>query len=111
MNLTVTADPLNKHLTLNSHQLMEACGVLLWWLVEGTQPSLKDRLIDKYSWYMGPMEGGTLSAEGVYSYSGDPDLFPLASFVTKSENCFIFEYGIVGVFNKLDETTWVTRMD
>jgi len=111
MNIAITLDPRNKHPHLSDHQLLESCGLLKIWLVEGEQPTLKERLLASYAFYSGPMEGGTITAEGVYSYPQDPDLYALIKFETDEEFCFVFEYGIVGIVNKISGDTWVTRMD
>ena len=111
MDLIISTDPLNKHNYYTDDQIQELCGLLSFWLISGQQLSLKSRLIDNYAFYSGPMKGGTLTEEGVYSYPQDSDLYPLARFESEGEICFIFEYGIVGVYTKSDGETWVTRMD
>lgn len=111
MSLKIEIDPHKKYPQSSSDQLMAACGVLPHWLSRMEHPSLKERLLTGYPFYSGEIKGGTLSADGVYSYPGDSGLFALVSFEAEDEVCFIFEYGIIGVFNKKDKTTWVTRMD
>ena len=111
MNINITVDPHNKFNHVPSEIMLEQCGLLLHWLEHGPQEFLKDRLISAYVFYVGPMEGGTLRVDGTYIYPQDPDLYPIVSFEVADEICFIYEYGIVGVFNKSDGSTWVTRMD
>ena len=109
--MKIITDPHNKFLSATPDELLEACGLLPIWLANGEQPSLKDRLIENYSFYMGEMKGGNLSPEGLYTYPGDEDLYPLVSFESDTEICYIFKHAIVGVFEKENGSIWVTRMD
>lgn len=111
MNLIVTTDPLKQYPHLIDEYILEMCGLLQIWLVEGEQPTLKERLLAGYAFYSGEMTGGQLTRDGVYTYPEDNPLFPLIKFETDEEICFVFAYGIVGIFNKIDDTTWITRMD
>jgi len=111
MKLTITTDPLNKYPEVEEHRLMSACGILTNWLVDGTDPSLRKRLLNKYQFYNGEMLGGELTKEGVYQYPEDPVMFALVKFESETEICFVFDYGIVGIYFKIHGTTWVTRMD
>ncbi len=109
--LAITTDPHNKYPKRSPQHLTEMCGLLWAWIVHNTHESMKDRLITSYPFYSGEMTGGALNLEGVYTYPGDPDLYPLMMFETHTEVCFVFEYGIVGVVNRTDGCTWVARMD
>lgn len=89
---------------------LERFGLLPLWIIEH-KTSIKQSLLDNYCCYMGPMNGGTLTIEGIYSYPGDPDLVAEATFETEHEICFIFAHAIVGVIHKDTGESWVTRMD
>jgi hypothetical protein len=43
--------------------------------------------------------GGSISADGVYSSEGDPDLAPLVSLAANGTDvtCYVYNYGIVGL--------------
>lgn len=87
-------------------------GFLPLWIAEADdEHTMKECLISNYSFYMGPMTGGTLSRDGTYSFPGDPVLEARASFETADEICFIFDYAMVGTIMKETGDTWVTRMD
>ncbi len=107
--VTITTDPLNKFADVPTHRLVEACGLLLPWLIAGEEETLRDRLINKYRFYNGPMWGGTISEDGVYQYPEDEPMHPLVKIETKNEKCFIYKYGIVGTLK--EGVSWITRMD
>ncbi len=111
MNVTIETDPLSKYQGVDDYKLMNACGILTQWLVYGTDDSLQRRLLDEYAFYNGPMTGGTLSREGLYQYPEDPEMYALVKFESDTEICFVFDYGIVGIFFKETGDTWITRMD
>ena len=112
--IDVSFDPMGTHGIVTDElkqRALGACGMLYPWLIQGTQDSMKDRLITAYPFYIGEMKGGTLNEDGSYQYPGDPDLHALVKFETDIELCFVFEYGMVGVINKDTKETWMTRMD
>ena len=62
--------------------------------------SIADAMDDAYG--MGGFRyafGGSISADGVYSSEGDPDLAPLVSLAANGTNvtCYVYNYGIVGL--------------
>ena len=113
MELKILIDPLDENLSpkFNYRQMTEACGIIPHWIRRLNHASIKERLLESYPYFSGEMVGGALHRDGTYTYPEDPDLFPLMSFESDTEICFIYVYGIVGIFNKEDGTTWVTRMD
>jgi hypothetical protein len=115
--MITTIDPLNKFPNVDPMQISAMCGFLPSWIYEtelmhdtNNDVTMKDRLIANYPFYMGEMNGGELTNDGVYKYPGDEDLFPLVRFSFNGELCFIFQYSMVGTISK-DGSTWVTRMD
>ena len=75
-----------------------------------TVESFYKAVCDEYQFYMGPMEGGTIDADGVYEYPEDPPLYPLVSWgVGEGITIYMYQYAIVGVTE--GDTTLITRMD
>lgn len=56
---------------------------------------LADSMVKEYKYATSPMEGGTVLADGVYSYPEDPLLYPFATCATDRGVFFIYPYGIV----------------
>ena len=114
MNMKV--DPLNHYRLQGAtvDELLGTCGILPHWAVTASPEgdNFKEAMIKNYSFYFGPMEGGTLHPDGSYEYPGDPVLYPILSFEHPDINdkLFIYEYGMVGAYAN-DGTTWMTRMD
>jgi hypothetical protein len=110
-NIQIQTDPLNKYQEISTYALLEACGIIPYWIAScDPKQSLKEVLLANYDYYSGEMTGGTLYPNGRYDYPEDPSLFPLVSFTKDSEVCFIYQYGMVGISTSNGET-WVTRMD
>lgn len=75
-----------------------------------TVESFYKALCSEYQYYLGPMEGGTVDASGVYQYPEDPDLYPLVSWeVGEGVTTYMYQYAIVAVTD--GTTTLITRMD
>lgn len=111
----IETDPLSKFPGVSPEDLIEACGFLPQWADVAFQHdnSFKEALLANYAYYGGPMEGGTVTEEGVYQYPGDPDLYPLVAILNQGvpEVLYIYQYGIVATVSDIDGVTWVTRMD
>lgn len=118
MDMFIKVDPLNGFSHVNHSDLLAACGYLPGWIEEARilttseeHVTMKERLLANYPYFMGELEGGHLAPDGIYSYPGDESYWPLVRFDFNGERCFIFKYGIVGIYNESDKSTWVTRMD
>jgi len=116
--MKLTIDPLNKH-EFPVDYIKEMWGIIPIWVGEwnewdvhedGVKP-LKEYLSEAYGFPMleMPQDKSTLSEEGVYSYEGDPDLYPLAEMPTSLGPMYQYHYGIVAIPTK--DGYFITRMD
>ena len=117
MKIEMSIDPMEKFPGIGPNDLYEMGGYLNSWIreteflhTEDRPVTMKDSLLAHYPYFMGEMTGGTLSEKGVFSFPGDPDLYPVIKYYFGEEKCFIFRHAIVGIINE-DGSTWVTRMD
>ena len=79
-------------------------------LSETDPATLRTQMTEGYGMPVSEIDGGTVSAAGVYRFPGDPDLYPMALLARDEEQVYIYAYGIVA-FVSPDCPTWVTRMD
>jgi hypothetical protein len=104
-------DPLNKFRHVNPHMMNNLLGLIPYWINFLDERSFKDQVEEKYGF--GPLHrwspAGKISEEGVYSSSGDPDLYPLAKWVRGDETVYLYEYAIIAFVTP--EDTFVTRVD
>lgn len=71
---------------------------------------LADSMVKSYGFNPPPMEGGTVLADGVYSYPEDPLLYPFAKCATDRGDFFIYPYGIVCIAEH-EKTPVIYRFD
>ena len=112
MLINFEIDPLGKF-PASPNAIMEAAGLLPHWLNEGVSKGepAKDALISRYQFYMGPMTGGEIIANGSYRFPDDPDLYPIVKADLTEEVVYFYQHAIVGIVNKTTGEQFVTRMD
>ena len=77
---------------------------------EATPRSVLDDMAKAYGFYMGDMEGGVVTPEGIYQYPEDPDLHPLIQWtLDDSVVIYMYEHAIIALTD--GERTIITRMD
>lgn len=77
---------------------------------EATPRSVLDDMAQAYGFYMGDMEGGTVTPEGIYQYPEDKDLHPLMQWtLDDSVVIYMYKYAIIALTD--GERTIITRMD
>ncbi|MCY9864946.1 hypothetical protein OTK49_20740 [Vibrio coralliirubri] len=62
---------------------------------------LLEHLEGCYGFPVGKMDGVIDLKTGVYTYEGDPDLYPIAQVNTAEATLLLYAYGIVGIVNKV----------
>lgn len=79
-------------------------GFLVSFINASTKPMLADELFEYlegcYGFPTGEMDGTIDLKTGVYSYNGDPDLYPIAQVNTTEATVLVYAYGIVGIIDK-----------
>ena len=117
MEMKIKVDPYGKFTHATNMDIIKSCGYLTQWILEAEKfhtdeepVTMKDRLLKNYVYYLGELDGGRLTPDGLYMFPGDEDLYPLVKFEFNGERCFIFKYAIVGIIFDNGET-FVTRMD
>lgn len=86
------------------------CGLVLPWVQawDGSG-SLKDYLEGRHGFPLHEMSGGSVDADGVYSYPEDAALKPLVKVEFESCTFYQYFYGILAIVSP--EGTYITRMD
>ena len=113
---TITIDPLDQYQDVPASDLLEGAGLLHDWILEAIAFStpIKENLLFHYKpYFLGEMNGCTVTENGTLSYPGDPDLFPILKYTAPgtSEVLFIYKHGIVAIRDTKENTIWITRMD
>ena len=104
-------DPTGSYTTETAQYIMEACGILPYWVASWPQlGTLLEHLNQQYGFGIYEMTGGTLSDDGIYQYPEDPPLAPLISIQTMNGVFYQYLYGIVAIPME-DGAHFVTRMD
>lgn len=113
MNISYSVDPTNNFLRTPNEDLLEACGFIPHWVVspEFQELPLQEALEIQYGFgSLIEMTGSKINENGVMSYPGDPDLYPLIRINRGDEIFYQYQYGIVAFINK-DKDVFITRMD
>ena len=116
MNIQLTFDPTKHYTRLSKNEITHACGVLPLWAANPFLLStpLQQAFEAQYPFPMPPIEGGTITPEGTpegtFTYSGDPNLYPLIKLERGPETLYIYHYAIIGII-KADGSTFISRMD
>jgi hypothetical protein len=115
-SIAVKVDPTSHFKGVPQARLLGALGIVPSFVAyaanvapETTARAMMDAMGEAYGFYMGDMEGGTVDAEGVYSYPEDEPLYPLVRWKLDDVTVYMYQYAIVAVQDK--DTTIITRMD
>ena len=96
-------DPMEKFQNVDDWTMKNMIGLIPSFITTTTDNLVKEAL--RNYGFGGPEMGGTVNKEGIYSYPGDPDLFPIACCrLMNDKTIYIYEYAIVAFigFNKKD---------
>ena len=72
---------------------------------------LYDAMNAQYPYGMHEMTPCEVDPQGVMSFPGDPDLYPLIAMERGDEVLYIYQHEIVAFVNPVAKTSYVTRMD
>ena len=103
-------DPLNKFTAIDPKQLVEACGLIPSFISPEADDVMEEALL-QYGMSLGEMVGGEIDKEGVYSYPGDPDLYPITRCEVGGKTIYIYEYGITAFVDNRNGESVVHRFD
>jgi len=95
MNIPVTFDPCGHYTHLSDDDMIEACGYIPSFLIEGHRDKMTaaDAIKTYYVFGWRPMEGFTVKNEAL-QYPGDPDIHPYVRIeYSNDETVWIFPYG------------------
>ena len=115
---TIRLDPTGHYRDngVQPHSLIDAMGVLPYWLIEGrlSREGYMEALKRQYDFWSGYMaeKGGesTIDEDGVYHYPEDPPFYPIAKLTDGDETCYIYRYSMVAVID--GEGDWkLARID
>jgi hypothetical protein len=109
-------DPFGRYRkSYTADQIIEVCGLIPGWVQEWAEndtddrQSLKDWLVRRYGFPVFEM-GGKVDQSGIYSFPGDPDLYPYVTFIADDGTRFFqYPYAIICVRTLTGD--YVTRMD
>jgi len=109
---TITIDPLGKFSQTSEKSIIEACGIIPYWIVNGDHDKkIMDIFREKYSFGIHEMTGATILNNGTYLYPEDPPLYPLIRLHRGGEVMFQYDHAIVAVTRPDTGETFITRMD
>lgn len=96
-------------------EIINDIGVLFHWLLDGIKEgqNCHDAVTSRYEFLTPEMQGGTVAEDGVYTYRGDPELFPLASFTSEEtdEIVFFYRYAMIAFYDTDTGKARMYRMD
>jgi len=107
----IAVDPKNHWPNVSASRLLEVPGTLLPWAIETEEgESVRDSFERNYCCPVFEMQG-EITDDGLFTYPGDPDLYPVVLLMTEKEDVFFYQYAIVAILNKDTGDTFITRMD
>ncbi len=104
-----TIDPTNSFTDVDPQRLIEACGLIPYWVDVTDERSFRQQVDDNYGFGLYEMSGGTVDGEGVYRYPEDPDLLPYLKWERDGEVAYMYSHAIMAFVK--DGVTFVTRVD
>ena len=111
--MIIKYDPLNMFMNVSDSDLGNLCSVIYHWagIALIANMPMREVIHRHYGYALDPMEGGSVTENGLYSYPSDPDLYPLCKIEMSQEIIFFYEYEIIAIRNKDDKKTVVLRVD
>lgn len=110
--MKITLNP-NQHYNHSAAEIAEICGILPYWVIQYENSKLTTGLLSYmqqcYGYPAQELTGGSVSSEGVFSFPGDPELYPLLKMQTGDETYYQYPYALLAIVNP--KGTFVTRMD
>ena len=93
---------------------LKACGFIPEWVNQifraGTQEDVEARVMSIYRMGGNPFEGHEIDAEGIMSYKGDPDVYPIALMQYRTAKVYQYPSAWV-LFRVKGKPDHVYRMD
>jgi hypothetical protein len=107
-------DPLSRFVTTPQYttsRILDEIGLLVNWAINKPESlTMHDALAEDYGYPMCQIDGVGIDDQGIWSYEGDEDLFPLAKLTCEQEILYIYSYGLVAFIDP-DGEIYATRMD
>ena len=104
-------DPLKKFSGVSTPRLVEALGFIPGFIYSDVDDVVETALANYGYNIGGPMVGGEIDKDGMYSYPGDPDLYPITRCVADNKTIYIYEYGIISFVDNDGGETVTYRFD
>lgn len=105
--LSIKVDPTQSYSKYDREHMIETCGLIPHWVFDHyVKEAEKDldgafqRVIENNYEFLGGDLGGNVTIEGLFQYSGDPDLYPMISYEGETETMYQYPYGIIAVVNR-----------
>ena len=116
MSSVIEYDPLGQYEKfIGIHALRTMCMVPEHWgrIAEEQSLPMKEIINCHYGYEINAwnMTRTTIEENGLYKYTGDPDMSPLCKITTSREVIFFYEYDIMAIRNKDTNETRVVRVD
>lgn len=94
----------------DGNQIIQLLGLIPKFIKESDpiNKGFRDCLEEQYGFPICEI-GGMVDKDGTFSYTGDPDMEPLALYQTPTEQCYQYHCGIIAIITH--KTTFITRMD
>ena len=107
-------DPFDKFKEQEPRLLIYLCNVILQWahISVESDVSMKEVISEHYGYGLHPFgEEGSVDKDGVYTYPGDPDLYPISIISTPKEIIFCYMHEIIAIRNRESNEELVLRVD
>jgi hypothetical protein len=111
--IVIEIDPNGSFKGIPQQRLADVCGLILPWLrVTPAGETIKNHILDTYQFPAPPLEGTTITDEGVWQYPGDPDLQPVmrATDMHTGEMMYMYQHALVA-FLEPGKQPFCTRLD
>lgn len=103
-------DPLKKFEHVSPMRIVDALGILPTWLTLGDERPVLEQFNSNYQFGLHPISEGELSDDGIFSYPGDPPLYPLGKQILNGEKIYYYQHALVAI-QQPDNSFVYIRMD
>lgn len=109
--LRFVVDPTDSYTDVDPIRLVEACGLIPYWIDVTDDRSFQQQVDDSYGFGLYPwnLSKTTIDEDGTYHYEGDPDMKPYMKWERDGEVAFMYQSAIMSFIK--DGEVFVTRVD
>lgn len=102
-------DPTDSFIHVSPRRLIEACGLIPYWIDVTDERSFQQQVDDAYGFGLYPFTGSMIKADGTHTYPEDPEMKPYIKWEREGEVAYMYAHAIMAFIR--DGQTFVTRVD